>query len=85
LGKYSQGWRFIVEAHNEHYNDYKSFVEFIKRKDITIVDEYGDVDSPGELLLLIDGAAREGKPHTLGTGYKQWRDGPLDFTTGEFS
>ena len=42
IGKSSQGWKFGIEIHEGYYEDFKSFVKFIKREDVKIFNEYGE-------------------------------------------
>jgi hypothetical protein len=50
LGKSSWGWKFAIEMHEGYYRDYKEFLQFIKRKDVKIIDQYGRKITPTVLI-----------------------------------
>jgi len=53
IGKSSFGWKFGIEMHEGYYENFESFINFIKRKDVKIFDEYGKEISSKDLLIKI--------------------------------
>ncbi len=85
IGKVSAGWKFAIEIHESYYNNYKSFTEFIQRKDVKIYNENEDEVSADELLELIEAISCE-KTHFKNypeDEYKKCKE--ADLSKGEFS
>lgn len=59
LGKQSGGWKFAVEMNEGYYRDYKEFIQFIKRKDVKIIDEYGRKISQAVLIKGIKAHSKD--------------------------
>jgi hypothetical protein len=70
LGKQSVGWKFAIEMHEGYYRDYKEFLQFIKRKDVKIFDEYGRKISP---QVMIKGIKAHSKDKSHFKDYPQER------------
>lgn len=66
LGKQSGGWKFAIEMQEGYYRDYEEFIQFIKREDVKIVNEYGKSISP---TVLIKGIKAHSKEQSHFSGY----------------
>lgn len=60
IGKSSFGWKFAIEIHEEYYNNFKDFVEFVRDK--TILDEYDKKISFDDFMNMIE-VKQESKSH----------------------
>ncbi len=81
LGKSSFGWRFGVEIQEEYYKDFYEFEKFITQPEIIIMDEYGEVISATDLLILIESKETH-KPHS---DMDSKQDSYVDLIKGAFS
>lgn len=62
LGKSSAGWKFIVDVQELYYKTFQEFVEFIRKNDGNIYDEYNESISFDELMNKIE-SKKDGKSH----------------------
>ncbi len=63
IGKSSAGWKFLIAVNELYYKTFNEFMEFIRREDIEICDEYNKKISFDELMDLIE-AKEKGRSHT---------------------
>lgn len=86
IGKSSAGWNFslhVIEGEIETLDQWK---ERWSKEGVRIVDEYGEVFAPDEMLHVItnrnhpQGLFRHTGRHVAGYGEGTW-----DYITGEFS
>ena len=62
IGKSSFGWKFAIEMNEEYYKTFDEFLEFIDKKEVNIVDEYGNKISSKHLQKKMESNC-EGKSH----------------------
>lgn len=85
IGKSSAGWKFTLEIHEIYYKSFKEFIEFIRKNDGNIYDEYDKQISFDELMDKIE-SKKNGRCHFEDYPINKYADcEDVDLYKGEFS
>ena len=85
IGKSSAGWKFLVDVDRLYYTNFNEFIEFIRKNDGNIWDEYDRPISFDDLMDKIE-AKKNGRSHCQEYPEDKYADDEIvDLHKGGFS